>query len=255
MQVLKRALEPLRRLTFELGHIGPLAVLLVLMPLVGVLVLVAEAEPVVGFLQKAPGALAVFLAAGTLLAALSLVPTHAVSLVAGYVWGLYAGSGIALLTVLLAALLGHLLLSRVAGPRLLHAIEARPKAQALHQALLRSGERRAFSVVALLRLSPVMPFAGTNLLMAALGVRLLPYSWGSLIGLAPRVVALAVTGAGLSQIDFSSPGSSVATWVGIAATLLGVVLLGLVARRALRARVTGEGNAVVCDARASSGAR
>ena len=101
-------------------------------------------------------------------------------------------------------------------------------------ALLRSGGRRAAFVIGLVRLSPVMPFAGTNLLMAASGVRLVPFALGSGVGLAPRVLALVFASAGLSHLDFGEPGQGAMAIVGIVATVLGLLLLGVLAKRALR---------------------
>ena len=237
MRLLHRVYIQLRQLLRDLGHLTPLAAALVLMPFVGATLLIAFADPVLAALGTGlPGAL-LLLAASVPLATLSLIPTHAVSLVAGYLHGGIAGSGLAVLAVTIAAVLGHSLLSRLAGDRLLRALAGRPRAQALHQALLASGPRRTATIVGLLRLSPVMPFAGTNLLMAASAVPLPSYTLGSLVGLAPRVIAMTVAGASLSQVDFSTPGSSLTAGLGIAATIIGLGGLGWIGRNALRERL------------------
>ena len=70
--------------------------------------------------------------------------------------------------------------------------------------------------------------------MAATGAPLRPYIGGSLVGLAPRVVAVVIAGDSLAGIDFSRPGSDLGLWVGIAATVLALVVLGRLARAALR---------------------
>lgn len=223
----------------DLGVVGPLAVMLVALPFAGIAVLVAWQEPLTAWLAAEGGAGKLsFLGAAVLLTALSLVPTHAVSLLAGYVWGGVAGSALAIATVALAALLGHRLLAPLCGPRVLAVLAARPRAQRIRDALLHSGARRSFSVITLLRLSPLMPFAGTNLLMAATGAPLLPYALGSLVGLAPRVIAVALLGAGLASLEMSASAHPLALWLGIAATVAAVLVVGRLARAALDQSLT-----------------
>ncbi|MEZ6194616.1 MAG: VTT domain-containing protein [Planctomycetota bacterium] len=110
----------------------------------------------------------------------------------------------------------------------------RPRGRTVHAALVGESGRRAATLVALLRLSPVMPFAGTNLVMAAAGLRTRDFLFGSIIGLAPRVVAVAIAGAGLSELDLSRAGDVRLAILGVVALVLAFVLSARFARRALR---------------------
>ncbi len=219
----------------ELGAIGPLAAFMVLGPLAGALVLVATAETWYPPLERlsSAGALAAIVVATVVLAGLSLVPTHATSLVAGMRFGAVSGTGAALLGIVGAAALGFLVLRRLTRDRALLLLDRRPRAAAVHRALVeRRG--RTIGLIALVRLSPVMPFAGTNLVMAAAGVRLREFLIGSVLGQAPRVVAVVVAGAGLSELDLSESGDVRLAVVGGVATVAALVVIGRVARRALR---------------------
>ncbi len=218
-----------------LGALGPLALFVVVAPALGAMLLVVTEQHWFGPLEGMGfGAVPLFLAASIILAGLSFVPTHAVSLVGGMLFGATAGSLLAMAGVTGAALLGYLALRRVVGDRALAGLECRPGAAAVHRALVHGGARRTFALVALVRLSPVMPFAGTNLLLAAAGMGLRDFLLGSIVGLAPRVVAVAVAGAGLASLDLDRAADARVALLGAVATVAALWVIGRVARSALR---------------------
>jgi uncharacterized membrane protein YdjX (TVP38/TMEM64 family) len=88
--------------------------------------------------------------------------------------------------------------------------------------------------VALLRLSPVMPFAASNLLFAALGVHGRTFVVATVVGVTPRALAVAWLGAGLAELDWNAAGSRAWTVVTIVVTVLVLVVIGHTARSALR---------------------
>ena len=61
-------------------------------------------------------------------------------------------------------------------------------------------QRNAFSYVVALRLTPVIPFWLVNLVSAVLGVRLLPFAAGTLLGIIPATTIFASVGAGAAAI-------------------------------------------------------
>lgn len=97
---------------------------------------------------------------------------------------------------------------------------------------------RTLALLALIRLSPVVPFAATNLLMSTTGVRLAPFLVGSVIGLAPRVVAVVWIGSSLTELDLSLAADRRLLVLGIAATGAALWILGRASRRGL-ARLGG----------------
>lgn len=224
-----------RRLVAEWGSALPLGLASVFGPLLGVSVLAATSGLWFGPLEsQGAGAIPWLLAATVLLAGLSLMPTHAASLVAGMLFGWAGGSLLALCGTLGAALLGHRLLSVLVGRRVLEALERRPRAAAVHRALLGRGALGLAGLVALLRLSPLLPFAATNLVLAAARVPLLPFLAGTALGITPRVCVVALAGSGLSELDLSSSGDRRLALLGAVATLLVLVLLTRLARQVLR---------------------
>lgn len=219
----------------ELGALGPLAIFLVVGPAVGAVALAATAELWLDPARAAGDlAIPIYVGASVVLAGLSLVPTHASSLVGGLLFGAVTGSLLALASVLGAAALGFAVLRRLVGDRAIRQLAHRERAAAVHRELLQRGHGRTVGLIVLVRLSPVMPFAGTNLLMAAARVRLAPFLVGSMLGIAPRVVVVAVAGAGLSSLDPSQGGSRGLLFVGVVATVAALAVVQRLARRAVR---------------------
>jgi uncharacterized membrane protein YdjX (TVP38/TMEM64 family) len=217
----------------SLGMLGPWTAFTVLAPAAGAVVLATTTADWLPFLQQAgvPG----LIGSTVLLAGLSLVPTHAASLVSGFLYGTSGGSLIALVAIALAAVLGYFLSLMLVGGRLQVAIAARPRAAAVHQALVHAGVLRTMTLIALVRLSPVMPFACTNLLLAASGVRFAPFMVGSVVGLFPRIAAVAVAGAALGELDLGAGSSGILLPVaGVVATVVALWGIGRLARAALQ---------------------
>ena len=168
------------------------------------------------------------------LCAASLLPTYAVAVGAGYVYGATFGPVVALAVVVLGAWLGLLVSPLLVTRHLLADCGAR--AQEVGAALASSSQRMTALSIGLIRLAPVTPFAWTNALMAGARVAVLPYLAGTLVGLAPRTALVAVAGASMAELEVG--GGAVAVELRVTLGLLAVALVGLtlVARR-LRQRI------------------
>lgn len=219
----------------DLGALGPVAAFTVAGPAVGAALLVATSTTWFEPLRASGAAAGPWLVVATIvLAGLSLVPTHATSLVAGILFGAVEGSLLAMGGIAGAALLGYGVLRPLAGERALAWLSVRPRAAAVHRAVVDRQGHEVAGLIALVRLSPAMPFAGTNLLMAAAGVGVPAFLGGTLLGIAPRVIAVAVAGAGLEELDLSRGGDRGLAVLGLVGTLLALAVMSRIARRALR---------------------
>ncbi|MEX2670638.1 MAG: VTT domain-containing protein [Phycisphaeraceae bacterium] len=225
----------------RLGHVGPLAVLTVALPIAGGMTLVvwrAEAGALLNSYEAA--APLVFIAIATVLGALSLLPTHGLSLVGGYVFGFTEGVVITLTAIVIASVLGYFVKRLISRQRVMGLIAERPGSLAVHEALVEGGFWWSALVVTLIRLSPAAPFAMTNLLMAATGVRLVPFTLGTLVGMLPRCAAVVATGDMIARIGAAEDAQQVWPLVlGIVTTIAAVIVIGAASRRAL-ARVTAK---------------
>lgn len=218
----------------DLGPAAPLFVAAVLGPLLGAALLAATAPQWLPWFGPDVGSAVGFGLGAAVAAAACLLPTHATSLVAGYLFGAAAGAVVAWSVVLTAAALGYASLRPLVGERALQALAGSPRALALHRALLGAGFWRSASLIALVRLSPVLPFAATNLLLAAFGVRGGTFLLATVVGVTPRAVGAAWVGAGLSQLDWDAGSAPWTTVLTIVATVAALLVVGRIARGALR---------------------
>lgn len=176
---------------------------------------------------------ALLLVGGALGCGLALLPTHVLSLLCGWAFGLPVGLAVALLGATLGSPLGFVIGKWLAGPGVLQVMAKNPRGAAVCEAITRSSQARAFVLIGLLRLSPVVPYGSTNVLAAVFSVPLVAFLLGTFVGLAPRAAAVVLLGAGLERLDGDA---SVSPWVwgvGIAATLLALIVMSWAAKRAL----------------------
>lgn len=223
----------------ELGALGPLLAFTVLAPGIGVLALGASHPVWLPFFRTNPDAtILTFMLTVTLLTGLSLIPTHALSLTTGLLYGVVQGTFMASVCVVLAAYCSYKISGQVVGDRALAALRQRPQADQLFRELLKQNSLRTIMIIALLRLSPLMPFAATNVLLAAARLKLLDFLMGSFLGLFPRVFLVVLAGAGLGELNFNHGAGQELLLLGILSTVLILVITGRLAKKTL-GRVVG----------------
>lgn len=227
----------LRQRFRALGPAGPLLLLSMLVPLLGAAVLAATIGHWVPWFAGEPWSAAWFVPLGAFCAAAALLPTHVTSVAAGFLFGGLLGTVAAWLVIGIGAVLGHRLVQPLVGERALRALADSPRALAVHRALLGRGPWRSIWIIALLRLSPAMPFATTNLLLAAFGVRGGVFATATALGITPRAIAAALVGAGLQELDWQQGAAPGTTVLAITATVVAFVVIGQIAKRALRAEL------------------
>jgi uncharacterized membrane protein YdjX (TVP38/TMEM64 family) len=187
-----------------------------------------------------PGGMAAFALAYAVGSVLAL-PVWPLTVAAGVAYGAWGGFALALPAGAAGASLAFL-----AGRTLLRGAVARrlardPRLAALDEAVSRQG---AFLVV-LLRLSPLAPYNVVNYALSASRVGLAAFAGASLVGMAPITFAWAWAGAtfggleGVAGRPPAGPAEQAVRWVGLAATVAVVVVLGRMGRRALAHRAAG----------------
>lgn len=226
------------------GAAGPLAVVASVMPAIGGFALLGSLNIVGPWLQShGIGGVFLYAAAFAILAGLALLPTYAQAVLGGWAFGFAAGFPAALAGFFGGALIGYGIAWGATGDKVKTIIDEHPKWKAVREALVGSGFWKTLGIVALLRLPPNSPFALTNLVMAAAKVPRFPYLLGTLIGMAPRTgVAVYIA----SQIqDVATAAETRPKWMifaGIGLTLLVIVVIGHIAKKALE-KVTGQAEA------------
>jgi uncharacterized membrane protein YdjX (TVP38/TMEM64 family) len=169
----------------------------------------------------------------------ALLPTNVIGILCGWAFGFPLGICLHLLAIVGASLISSYVLSPLVGDNLQVFLARHEKAKILHKALLNKSFNRTTLVITLLRLSPAMPFALTNLLMAAARVPLAAFLIGTFVGMLPRSAAVVYFGAGLSELNFDEPFNLWMFVFGFAATLASVIVISYFSKQAL-ARMTAK---------------
>ena len=218
----------------ELGKLTPIALVTTVLPIIGGSVLLMVAYPLAYWLRDnwQIGAFLFFLGV-IFFCGLSILATNIVGLISGWAFGFELGITVLIAAVASAATLSFLIHSRIAGDTLPHVFENHPKAQIVYQALLGQSLWRTTLVIFLLRLSPAMPFALTNFLMASARVPLKSFVAGTFGGMLPRSTAVVLVVSGLSELSLDNPQEAWLLAFGIAATVVSIIFVTIIARRAL----------------------
>jgi uncharacterized membrane protein YdjX (TVP38/TMEM64 family) len=218
----------------ELGHLTPMALIMLFLPMLGTLALLVFLQPIGDWLREnwEIGTLA-FFTATVLLCGLSLLPTNVIGLVAGWSFGFWLGLLILIGAIVGAAVLSFFIHSRISGRKLPETFSKHIKVDAIYQTLLREDYWRTTFIIFLLRVSVIMPFAFTNFLLASARVPLSSYIVGTIGGMLPRSAAMVFAGAGLSALDPQNSRDMVAITIGIVATLATIIIIARLSRNAL----------------------
>lgn len=216
------------------GRLGPLTLVVLALPAIsGVTLLTTMEEAGVWLRGHQANGIVLFVGLTAVLGAAGILPTAMLCLLGGWSFGFLNGSLASYAGILLATLLGHALASWLAGNRLFNAIGDSPKALGIRNALAHSSVWRSAGVISLIRVSPVFPFAATNLLLAASKVRLPAYVMGTAVGLLPRSTAVAYIGSQAKSLSDGNTDNQLLTWMGIVTTILSLAALVLIVRRVL----------------------
>jgi len=168
-------------------------------------------------------------------AALLFVPGILLTLGAGFAFGLVWGTVLVSVASTVAAAAAFLIARYAARAKVESLARRNPKFGAVDRAIAKNG----WKVVALLRLSPLIPFSISNYLYGLTAVRFVPYvaaSWAAMLPATVLYVALGAAGASLGAGRPKSPWEWVLLGAGLAATVAVTVILSRVARGELASR-------------------
>ncbi|MEK6606309.1 MAG: TVP38/TMEM64 family protein [Myxococcota bacterium] len=176
-------------------------------------------------------------AAVYVLATVLMLPGSIVTLAAGFAYGPIGGTLVVSPASVAGATAAFLIARSRARPWVERRIGARPRLAAIDEAMARSG----FRMVALLRLSPLLPF---NLLNYALGltrVRVRDYVLASFVGMLPGTLLYNYLGSLITNASRLAAGErpdagaagQILYWGGLAATIAATILITRASRRAL----------------------
>ena len=167
-------------------------------------------------------------------AALLFVPGAALTIAAGFLFGLVRGTLMVSAAATTAAALAFLIARHLARG----AVEARARKDRRFTAIDKAIGERGWKIVALLRLSPAVPFSLSNYFYGLTAIRFWPYVLTSWLAMLPATVLYVYLGAAGKAAAAGggerSGAENVYLAIGLAATIAVTVYLTKVARTALR---------------------
>ncbi|PQO33236.1 TVP38/TMEM64 family protein [Blastopirellula marina] len=173
-----------------------------------------------------------------IVATVLLVPGTILTLVAGAIYGLGVGTVIVSIGSTIGASLCFLIARYAARERVARWAQRYPLFQAIDSAIGEGG----WKIVALLRLSPAIPFNVQNYLYGLTPVRFWPYVTASWLAMLPGTFLYVylghITGAALSQQRERTPLEWALLGIGLAATVLVSVYIARLARSKIHDQVT-----------------
>ncbi len=235
--------QPERSLVARLGPAGLLGLVWAIAPAVaGILMLTYAATTAAWFKSFGDAGVWVYVGLFMVSAGLGLLPTYSQAVMGGFAFGVAAGLPAALAGFGGAALIGYEVARRASGDRVMGIIDEKPRYAAARDALVGGGFWKTLGIVTLLRVPFNSPFALTNLVLASVQVKRVPYVVGTLIGMAPRTALAVWIGHGMQELTGES--LSMPKWVLVAGAVMMLVMLLVVSHVAHKAmaKVTNGGH-------------
>lgn len=218
----------------QIGPAGPVALLATCMPAIGVAIIAGFIPHIVAILHRSgPIGIAVFIVCFAVLGGFALVPTWLNSTLAGWTFKFPIGFPVVMAGLAGAAMIGYAMAHRIIGHRVRNVIHQHPKWEVVRNALVGGSTMKVIGIVTLLRLSPIVPFETTNVLLASCEVKPLPYLIGTLLGVGPRTAAIVFVASKAHTLELGSAQSRWLLIAGIIATLLGAVVIAIISKHSL----------------------
>jgi uncharacterized membrane protein YdjX (TVP38/TMEM64 family) len=155
-------------------------------------------------------------------------PASVLTLGAGAIFGVVAGTIVVLAGATITATLAFLLSRTVLRKRVEAMLARNPKFRAVDVAVAREGPK----IVLLVRLAAVFPFLVVNYAFGLTGIRLGPYLAASVLGMIPGTIAFVYLGAAGAALATQNRARTIVT---IAGSLIALAVSVFVARIAARA--------------------
>jgi uncharacterized membrane protein YdjX (TVP38/TMEM64 family) len=157
------------------------------------------------------------------------IPASILTLGAGAIFGLVAGTAVVVVGATLGAVASFLLARSVMRKRIESMTAGNAKFAALDRAIAKEGAK----IVFLIRLSPIFPFTYINYAFGLTGVRTWPYALATLVGIIPGTFAyvyLGYAGAGV----VSGQANKLILIAGLVIAFIVAAFIAYVAKRAIK---------------------
>ncbi len=173
-----------------------------------------------------------FTALAIYLLTLLLLPIIPLIVACGWLFGLW-GSVVSLTAAVASAATAFSIARALAGNAAAQALLDKPRARALADLAAEGG----IWTVALVRLSPILPYTPSNAVMGLTPMKLRDIVVGTAVGMAPGIVLYSWAGSMLPSAEAIEQGASLhsaAVWILLGVAMVAAAILGAAAARRLR---------------------
>ncbi len=157
-------------------------------------------------------------------------PASILTIGAGALFGVVAGSIVVAIGATLAATIAFVLARTVLRKRVERLAEENSKFRAVDEAIAREGAK----IVVLVRLSALFPFLFINYAFGLTGIRLVPYVLATFLGILPLTVAFVYLGAAGVALSTQNTTKTIITAIGVVIAFAVSIFVGRVANRAIK---------------------
>jgi len=221
------------------GKAGAVTAVSMVLPLIGISIFLIYIEDVASWMRaELLLAVMIYLLSVVFLVGTSVLPTHILALAGGWVFGFRCGFGLMMAGIISASLLGYWLSLRISGGSGPEAYSDSRNYKLVKQ-VVDGSFWRSLTIISLMRLSPVIPFAATNVILASVRVNVRAFAWGTLAGMVPRTALVAWMGSQLTDLSQRGENSRAGMVIGLVATVALLILISWLAKKALK-RLTAE---------------
>ncbi len=167
--------------------------------------------------------------------AFALTPTTLIALMSGFLWGFEAIFGL-IISYGIAAIVGYFLGKKIDNGHLNDFFSKNEKLNLLQSKI----ENKSIIIIFLMRISPVLPFAITNIFLAMLKINFSKFLIMSILGMLPRTTLAVWLGAQSSTLKaaYQSGNLGVSQLFVVGLVLISIVGLGIVGKQIQRS-ITG----------------
>ena len=159
-----------------------------------------------------------------------IVPASILTIGAGALFGVVAGSIVVAIGATMAATIAFLLARTVLRKRVEAMAAANPKFRAVDRAIAREGMK----IVILVRLAAVFPFLFVNYAFGLTGIGTLQYVIATFIGILPGTIAFVYLGAAGAAVATQNTTKTVITVVGVVIAFAVSIFVARIATRAIK---------------------
>jgi len=158
------------------------------------------------------------------------VPASILTIGAGALFGVVAGSIVVAIGATMAATIAFLLARTVLRKRVEAMAAANPKFRAVDRAIAREGMK----IVILVRLAAVFPFLFVNYAFGLTGIGTLQYVIATFIGILPGTIAFVYLGAAGAAVATQNTAKTIITVVGVVIAFAASIFVARIATRAIK---------------------